>query len=160
MLAYVGKPPTRHTKMVCRVGGILCWYMSVNLQHDITMVCRVGGILCWRMSVDLQHDTPIWYIVLEVYCVGVCRLSSNTTHQNGMSRWRYFVLVYVSKPPIRHNNGMSCWRYFVLAYVGKPPTRHSNGMSCWRYFVLAYVGKPPTRHTKMARGTPHFSTAL
>ena len=47
--------------------------MSLNLQHDIAMVCRVGGILCWCMSVNLQHDTPKWYVVLEVFCVGVCR---------------------------------------------------------------------------------------
>ena len=66
--AYVGKPPTRHTKMACCVV-----YVGKPPTRHTKMVCRVGGILCWRMSVNLQHDTPRWYVVLEVFCVGVCR---------------------------------------------------------------------------------------
>ena len=57
--------------MVCRVGGILCWRMSVNLQPDM-LVCRVGGLPTYTTqdtSNTTDHFTPPTCVVGLPTCV-------------------------------------------------------------------------------------------
>ena len=121
-------PPTRHTILVCRVGGLPTYANTKYLQHDIPLVCRVCSYLStiverWLQYVGKPPTTHVggvkWYVVLEVFCV-----------------------VYVGKPPTTHVGGVKWYvvlEVFCVVYVGKPANT-----TCWRCKMECHVGGLPT----------------
>ena len=101
-------PPTRHTILVCRVGGLPTYANTKYLQHDIPLLCRVGGLLTYTNTKYLQRDIPFWCVVLEVNRHTPTQYTSNTTYHFGVSCWRFTDIRQHKIPPTRHTIGVSC----------------------------------------------------